>query len=439
MDAIYARQSVDKADSISVESQIEYCLYETRGAPYCVFSDKGYSGKNTDRPDFRRMLQKIRQGKIQRVICYKLDRCSRSILDFSMLMDEFQQYGVTFVSCTERFDTSTPMGRAMLNICVVFAQLERETIQQRVRDAYVSRSQKGFYMGGRIPFGFGLEEYVLNGKRTSRYCEEPKEAQLLRSMYDIYLTPTASLGDVVNELQHAGIRHPRKEDGQWIRSNIGRMLRNPIYVKADMEIYRYFQKKGVVITSPPEEFTGIHGCYLFSERLVGESVRKYLVIAPHEGIIDAKTWLRCVQKSKTNRASVKGGSSSWLVGKLKCAKCGGALVISKTVRKNQNTYRYIICPRSRGAGKNCEGVQSLRAEDVEKLVAEKIIEILCEGRKHICFNKVIPDLVAERNPEPSKVRWEQLSVDQQKKISDLVIRKIFLSNEEMSIHWRIRL
>ena len=125
--------------------------------------DKGYSGKNTDRPEFQKLLGEIRKGRVRRVIVYKLDRISRSILDFAVIvykldrisrsildfanmMELFQEYDVEFVSSTEKFDTSTPMGRAMLNICIVFAQLERETIQKRVTDAYYSRCLKGFHM-----------------------------------------------------------------------------------------------------------------------------------------------------------------------------------------------------------------------------------------------------------------------------------------------------
>ena len=138
-DALYSRQSVERVDSISIESQLEYCKYETRGNPYKEYIDRGYSGKNTNRPAFEEMLEDIRQGKISRVIVYKLDRISRSILDFANMMDIFQKYNVEFVSSTERFDTSTPIGRAMLNICIVFAQLERETFHMRVTDAYYSR------------------------------------------------------------------------------------------------------------------------------------------------------------------------------------------------------------------------------------------------------------------------------------------------------------
>ena len=144
--AIYARQSIDKADSISIETQIERCLFEVGNSPYRVYTDRGYSGKNTDRPQFQALMDAVMKGEISCVVCYKLDRCSRSILDFTQLINLFQQQAVDFISCTEKFDTATPMGRAMLNICVVFAQLERETIQQRITDAYHSRCKKGYFL-----------------------------------------------------------------------------------------------------------------------------------------------------------------------------------------------------------------------------------------------------------------------------------------------------
>ena len=146
-DAIYARQSIDKKDSISIESQIEFCQYELKGGQYRLYTDKGYSGKNTDRPKFQELMQDIEKGIISKVIVYKLDRISRSILDFANMMESFQLHGVEFVSSTEKFDTSTPMGRAMLNICIVFAQLERETIQKR-----------DSVWEGRLLMGFGLSQ-----------------------------------------------------------------------------------------------------------------------------------------------------------------------------------------------------------------------------------------------------------------------------------------
>ena len=96
-DALYGRQSVDKKDSISVESQLDFCKYETHGQPYQTYTDKGFSGKNTNRPDFECMMRDIRAGRIKRVIVYKLNRISRSILDFANMMEVFQEYDGHFL------------------------------------------------------------------------------------------------------------------------------------------------------------------------------------------------------------------------------------------------------------------------------------------------------------------------------------------------------
>lgn len=136
IDAIYGRQSIDKKDSISIESQFEFCRYELKGGEGREYKDKGYSGKNIERPDFQRLLQDIKLGLIKRVIVYKLDRISRSIVDFAKLVELFKQYNVEFVSCTEKFDTSTPMGRT--------------------------------------PYGFDTEPIVMDGIKTKKLVETPE-------------------------------------------------------------------------------------------------------------------------------------------------------------------------------------------------------------------------------------------------------------------------
>ncbi len=381
LDAIYARQSADRSDSISIESQIEYCRYETRGSPCRIYFDKGYSGKNTDRPEFQKMLADIRKGEIQRVICYKLDRCSRSILDFTSMLEEFQQYGVSFVSCTEKFDTSTPMGRAMLNICVVFAQLERETIQQRVADAYHSRSQKGFYMGGRIPYGFTLVPHYLEGKKTSRYDICPEEADVLFSLYSQYADPQCSVGDLLEYLHEKNIPNSRTKDGQWRKSTIQNLLKNPIYVRSDLDIYRFFQEQGVHIQNPPEDFIGTNGCYLYTDNgpkrktlcLEGHSI----VLAPHHGIIPSDIWLRCRRKclSQPPEAKPIKAKNTWLAGKIKCAECGYALIIRKSGR-NQGAKRYFMCSRHLNNRYACTGVGCLPADIIEDAILTSLLEAL---------------------------------------------------------------
>ncbi len=276
-DCIYARQSVDRKDSISIESQIDFCKYELKGGSCRVFKDKGYSGKNTDRPEFQKLLGEIRKGKVRRVIVYKLDRISRSILDFATMMELFQEYDVEFVSSTEKFDTSTPMGRAMLNICIVFAQLERETIQKRVTDAYYSRCLKGvsstekfdtstpmgramlnicivfaqleretiqkrvtdayysrclkgFHMSGQAPYGYQLEPTVVEGIRTKKMVADPVAADHVRLMFEMYAEPETSFGDITRYFEEHDIKIYGKS---MFRTFLSQLLRNPVYAQAD--------------------------------------------------------------------------------------------------------------------------------------------------------------------------------------------------------------
>ena len=177
MIAIYARQSVDKKDSISIQTQIDTCRDQIGSTGFCEqpvreYADKGYSGKNTDRPQFQAMMQDICKGIISVVVVYRLDRCSRSVVDFANFIQTLKKHGTDFISCSEKFDTSSPMGRAMMDISMVFAQMERETIQQRVTDAYRDRSRQGFYMGGPAPYGYEAEEIILNGIHTKRFVDD---------------------------------------------------------------------------------------------------------------------------------------------------------------------------------------------------------------------------------------------------------------------------
>lgn len=121
----------------------------------------------------------------------------------------------------------------MLNICIVFAQLERETIQKRVSDAYYSRSQKGFRMGGKPPYGYRLEEILMEGIHTKKLVEEPGEAAIVREIFDMYEQPDTSYGDITRYYAEKGVQFYGKE---LIRSMLAQLLRNPVYVRADMDV-----------------------------------------------------------------------------------------------------------------------------------------------------------------------------------------------------------
>lgn len=381
-DAIYARQSVERVDSISIESQLECCKYETRGNPYKEYIDKGFSGKNTNRPAFEEMMEDIRQGEITRVIVYKLDRISRSILDFANMMDVFQKHHVEFVSSTEKFDTSAPIGRAMLNICIVFAQLERETIQKRVTDAYYSRCKRGFYMGGRIPYGFSKTTTVIDGIRTSMYVPVPEEAEQMRLMYALYADPKNSMGDIIRYFNEHGIKHLR--GGMWNTARISDMLRNPVYVKADADVYDFFKSQGAHIVNPVSDFTGYNSCYLYKgeiskTRKQYDLTDKEIVLAPHEGIVSSQDWIKCRIRCLNNRQSTRTckPKNSWLVGKVKCGKCGYGLTI---VKADTKWHRYFICSTALATKKaECTGTGgTVYADVLEAYMLQAIRERLAE-------------------------------------------------------------
>ncbi len=382
-DALYARQSVEKTDSISIESQLEYCRYETRGRPYQEYIDRGYSGKDTCRPAFEQMLADIRRGEVARVIVYKLDRISRSILDFTNMMDVFQKYRVEFVSSTEKFDTAAPIGRAMLNICIVFAQLERETIQKRVADAYSARSRRGFYMGGRIPYGFARTDAVIDGVKTAMYTAVAEEAEQIRLLYSMYADPKHSLGDIVRHFQDNGIAHLR--GGQWGTARLSALLRNPVYVQADADVYAFFKSQGAVIVSPASGFTGENACYLYAGAKSEPNGRSELrgrevVLAPHAGIVPSRDWLACRTRCLGSRCSTRTckPQSSWLAGKVKCGRCGGGLTV---VRANTRRQRYFVCSAALSSGKTrCAGTggtvyAGVLEEYIQAAIRERLKEL----------------------------------------------------------------
>ncbi len=374
IDAIYARQSVDRRDSISIESQIEFCKYELRGGNYKDYKDKGFSGKNTDRPRFQELMADIKQGLIRRVVVYKLDRISRSILDFATMMELFQQFNVEFISSTEKFDTSTPMGRAILNICIVFAQLERETIQKRVTDAYYSQCQRGFHMSGAALYGFELEPTTIQGIRTKMMIPDPDTANIARLMFEMYAEPSTSFGDIARSFAQEGILVYE----ELSRGFISQMFRNPIYAQADLELYEFFKGQEAVVVNEAADFTETNGCYLYQGRDVQEGKNKdlknqILVLAPSEGIVSADTWLQCRKKLMAN-ITFQGGrkpKNTSLVGKMKCGHCGRAL---KSMGNRRGT-QYLYCTK-RADNMSCEGCGTLRTAEFKQFVYEAMVQKL---------------------------------------------------------------
>lgn len=368
--ARYGRQSLDKKDSISIEAQLNLCLAECDGAEPVDYIDRGYSGKNLSRPAFQQLMQDVQDGKIRKIICYRLDRISRSILDFGNVWETLSRHNVEFVSVSEKFDTSTPVGRAMLYIIMVFAQLERETIAERVKDNYYQRVKHGGWPGGPAPYGFTIRK--ADGRNPASLMPTDTLA-IVPHIFELYAHPGASLGSVAKQLSRDGVPCARR--ATWDTVSLHRLLRAPAYVRADATVYAYYKARGLIMANDIEAFDGVHGAIIVGKRTANE--RKHtdlsehlLALSSHEGIVPADLFLICQHKLDGNRQikNTGKGKYTWLSGLLKCGECGYSL----KVLNDAKTHRlYLICS-GRTNYSVCTHRHSERLEDVEAFVLQSM-------------------------------------------------------------------
>ena len=378
MTAIYVRQSAERADSVSLETQEQLCRQDTApGEPVQVYSDRGCSGKNTDRPALQAMLRAVRAGEIGRVLVYKLDRISRNLADFTALLQLFQTHGIAFSSHTERFETATPLGQAMQALLMVFAQLERETICARVRDAAFARAKAGFDAGGRPPAGFRKVPAVLAGRHTQQLAPDARAPVIARGFLR-YLQADCSLSVLAEEWNTSGFLTANA--GAWSSAAAGRVLRNPVYAQADGAVYAYLAGKGAE-PCVPEPLPARRGVLLYADRRYTRArftdLRHCLAVcAPHEGIVPAEIWLRVQQKLDASRTKRTAGTGrkSWLSGLIFCAKCGSAITVTRG-----RSAAYLVCAgKKRG---KCPGAGAVwRLEDAEALTEQAVLRLLEELR-----------------------------------------------------------
>ncbi|WP_286821734.1 recombinase family protein [Mitsuokella sp. UBA4253] len=223
--AIYCRVStlhqVDK-DSLPMQRQdmINYAKYVLSIKDYEVFENAGYSGKNTDRPAFQEMMERIERGEFSHVLVWKIDRISRNLLDFATMYARCKKLGVTFVSKNEQFDTSTAMGEAMLKIILVFAELERNMTSERVASTMNARAAEGKWNGGRVPFAYAYD------RETDSFSIRDDEAKVALELKDTYLR-THSLTYTARLLNGTGKRTRRGY--AWTPATVAIILRSPFY------------------------------------------------------------------------------------------------------------------------------------------------------------------------------------------------------------------
>ncbi len=371
---VYARVSTEaqaEQKFSSVEVQRETCrayvnLHRDEGwvvAPE-VYEDPGFTGANTNRPGLQRLLADIEAGNVDCVVVHKFDRLSRSMLDFLQLLDFFKRHRVSFVSVSQRFDTSTPVGEMTLNILLSFAQFERQIIGERTRDKIRAARRKGRWTGGFVPLGF---DSVPEG---GRIVVNTDEAEQVRAMFELYVA-TPSLVAVSQELNRRGWRQKSwttktgkaRQGRQWDRVTLRQVLTDVRYVGMQ--------------TLGDESFRGEHDA-IVPKRLFDQ-----------------------VQKLLSANRSTHGGATrnchgALLRGLLRCTACARAMTHAPA-RAHGRLYRYYRCTGAQKEGATACPSKPIPAEKIEAFVVAQIRRIGADPTlQEETFTKAVEQVKAER-------------------------------------------
>ncbi|MBR4960122.1 MAG: recombinase family protein [Clostridia bacterium] len=343
---------------------------EERAEEVAVFVDNGFSGGNTDRDGFQKMMRQIGQGSIRKIIVYRLDRISRSLSDFVSILDILKSHGVQFVSSQESFDTSTPYGEMIVKILMVFAEFERRSIIERITQAYAHRSELGIYMGGRRPYGFSLICTEIHGIKTKMLDPLDTEIGHIRYIFEMYAREGVTLRRLMDSLIKRGML---PQEGSWSSAKLSAIIQNPIYVMADNSIYEYYTNRSCRIVSDISAFDGIHGVQLYgkTKHKTEDMSDMKIVVMPHAGIIPAALWLACQKKIVKNKqiGNAVSNTTSWLGGRIRCKKCGRVMRVAKGSMHTDGSYtRYLGCT-GKSHNRICDGVKvPVYAESLENMV-----------------------------------------------------------------------
>jgi len=330
--AIYTRKSTDEGldqDFNSLDAQREsaeaYVASMKNEGWVCIptrCDDGGFTGGNMDRPALQRLMGDIEAGKVDCVIVYKVDRLSRSLLDFACIMETFDKHNVSFVSVTQQFNTTSSMGRLTLNILLSFAQFEREIISERTRDKMSAARRKGKYVGGAPILGYDID------RNASRLVANEREAARVRQIFQLYLEHQ-SLILTIAELDRRGWRTKR-----WTT------------------------KKGKQRGGRPFNKNTFYGL-LTNVAYIGKVRYKDEVYdGEHEPIVDpevSEDVQRLLQTNhRTGGVRVRNRFGAFLKGLAHCAPCGCSMVHSHTTRNGKKRYRYCVGVNAQKRGwRNC--------------------------------------------------------------------------------------
>jgi hypothetical protein len=290
-------------------------------------------------------------------------------------------------------------------------------------------------MGGKAPYGYRTEQFTLDGIRTKRLVAQPVESDQIRRMFEIYSEPESSYGDILQSFEGmVGLGEKRVSP-----SLLARMLRNPVYVKADQPVFEFFKDYGAVITNEAKDFSGTNGCYLYRGRDnnpegIDDIKGQLLVLAPHEGLVSSDMWLTCRRKLMNNVTipSTRKPKNTWLAGKIKCGHCGYALLSMA----NPSDIRYFRCSK-RSNSRNCPGCGKLLVLELETIIYKKMVNKLKKFRKSI--DGSLGTLLTEKLRMISEHLddWTETDFEGKRFAADTLISRISATKDQLKITWNL--
>lgn len=399
---IYSRKSKFTGKGESIENQIEMCRqyiamhYGQKEADAArVYEDEGFSGGTLERPQFKRMMKDSQELRFDAIVVYRLDRISRNIGDFAKLIEDLGNRQIDFVSIREQFDTSSPMGRAMMYIASVFSQLERETIAERIRDNMHELSKTGRWLGGTTPTGYESESIstvTVDGK-TRKACKLkiiPEEIYLVTLIFDQFLE-TGSLTKTDQFLLQG--HYQTKRGKRFTRFAIKGILSNPVYMIADEDAYQYLLQNEVDLFSEKDAFDGKHGVMAYNRTLQRpgkahqeKPMQEWIVsVGKHEGVISGEKWVqvqKLLERNKSKSYRKPRSNVALLSGILFCGDCGDYMRPKLTNRVNgagEPIYTYLCTTKERSCSHNCK----IKNVNGNQLDAKVIAAIQSFGKQSI--------------------------------------------------------
>lgn len=403
---IYARKSKFSDKSDSVEAQLKMCE-EYAHSNYKVSAvvkydeDEGYTGANTKRPGFKRLMHDVKEQKIDVLICYKIDRVSRNVLDFSKTFEVLQENNIQFVSIKEQIDTSTPLGRAMMYICSVFAQMERETTAERVKDSMIELAKSGKWTGGKPPLGYKLERVTVGGKKHTILSPDESELQFMHVLYDTFLQGF-SLGGLETYFKKNRIR--TLQGNYMTASQAYLILKNPHGVENTKQVYDYFENLGCTMVNDRGKYDGEHGLIVYG-RTTGGKTKKHTVNGPdkwivgiglHKPIVSADKWLKVQNQFGLNVIDkTRKHEIGILKGMLKC-KCGYTMRVQhKEDKIYHKVYDNYFCQQRNRKGKEYCDMKMVGVDKLDNMVIKYLKNISID--KSLLSAYLVRDNVPQRD------------------------------------------